>query len=164
MFFTCIPLLFLRNQLSENTQWNLVTSQHVTGFIHEKNKKQKGGEKNLHPSLLLPPNCYSSLPHSLTHSFSVCLSLYAAFSAPPSKAKEGELHVAMATATCSLSLASEEQHYFGNQTRGWPGTELSVFTDPTTSPLCLGQRGEKLGSQERYLERWVWDSWDTQRR
>lgn len=64
----------------------------------------------------------------------------------------------MATATCSLSLAGEEQHHFGNQTPGCLSTALSVFMDPTTSPLCPGQRGEQEGSQEGDLERWVWDS------
>lgn len=53
----------------------------------------------------------------------------------------------MATATCSLSLAGEEQHHFGNQTPGCLSTALSVFTDPATSLLCPGQREEQEGSQ-----------------
>lgn len=64
----------------------------------------------------------------------------------------------MATATCSLSLEGEEQHHFGNQTPGCLTTVLSLFMDPTTFPLCPGQRGKQEGSQEGDLERWVWDS------
>lgn len=47
----------------------------------------------------------------------------------------------MATATCSLSLAGEEQHYVGNQTPGWLSTALTVFTDRAVSLVCLGQKG-----------------------
>lgn len=64
----------------------------------------------------------------------------------------------MATATCSLSLAGEEQHHLGNQTPGCLSTALSVFMDPATFPLCPSKRGEQEGSQEGDLERWVWDS------
>ncbi len=85
MFFTRIPLVSLRKQLSLQ---NLIISQHVS-WLHSWKYQQKGSETKTysHPSAtVLSLSLYLSLSLflSLSHSLSVCLSLYAAFSAPPS--------------------------------------------------------------------------------
>ncbi len=79
MFFTRIPLVSLRKQLSLQ---NLIISQHVS-WLHSWKYQQKGSETKTysHPSATV---LSLSLSLSLSHSLSVCLSLYAAFSAPPS--------------------------------------------------------------------------------